>query len=89
MKIKSNSVSSSGKTYYYSVIIPAGIITIEKGIFCGTCNKDCAQISEISWVYNFGKKYFCIDKSGFKNGRYYLKLIGDYAKEQGIVINEE
>lgn len=50
--------SKSGNTWYYKIKVPAGVLTIKTGVFCGTSSKEYDEIENINWVYNFGKNTF-------------------------------
>jgi hypothetical protein len=76
--LKSNGQSVSGKTYYFDIEIPANVLTIKAGSFNGTSDKPEAAISEISWMYNFGKKYFSITKNGKYKLENYFEIIKEY-----------
>lgn len=81
MKIlKANGVSDSGKTYYFTIEIPAGVVTIKAGIFNGTCSKPEAELSEICWMYNFGKKFFSVTNNGKYPLEDYREIMEKYSK---------
>jgi len=77
--LKSTGKSKSGNTFYYDVKIPAGVLTIKEGVFCGSCDHDNATIDEIGWMYCFGKKFFSITINGKYQLKDYVETIKKYA----------
>ena len=76
--IKATGKSQSGLTYYFDIPVPAGVVTVKEGLFCGThCNPE-ASIEEISWAYNFGKKHFSITNNGKNQTKDFAETILKY-----------
>lgn len=76
--IKATGTSKSGKTYYFSISVPAGILEASEGVFAGCCDKAEANIEEISWTFCFGKnfrRYINITKNGKHQLNDYINII--------------
>lgn len=81
MKLTAKNSSKSGKTFYYYVNVPAGVVTVKEGVFCGSSYKETAEIGEILWTYCFGKKYFSITNNGKNKLEDFKKYIEKYAEK--------
>ena len=80
--IKATSNSKSGKTFYFTVKVPAGVLETSEGMFCGCSDKAEASIEDINWTFCFGRnfrRYVNITTNGKHQLKDYVGIINQYA----------